>query len=324
MGRRCCRWAMRVGLAVSALALLYAWALATPEIGPAAAPPLTPASSQSASQAVEQAPLWSFGFVGDTQLGEGIVDKIFAQMQAAKVEFVLHLGDIVDNAEIDEQWDYVLDQAAHYELKLMPVVGNHDRMLAYGDRGEIRFRQFFPQLPETFYRFSHRGLGFLMLNSERSMAPWSQQGRFIDWQLEQHPHTEVVCLHRPVFTCGHRDIGNQFLRRVWLHGRLAGTEATLVLSGHHHYYDRTKPLDGITYVTSGGSSHKLYGPETPDERTAVFRAGENHYGLVNVLPDRLDIRVLDIDGKEFDRFSVNFSGRHSEPKRPSEVAAAGG
>ena len=189
----------------------------------------------------------------------------------AKVEFVLHLGDIVDNAEIDEQWDYVLNQAARYELKLMPVVGNHDRMLAYGDRGEIRFRQFFPELPETFYRFSHRGLGFLMLNSEHSMAPWSQQGRFIDWQLEQHPHTAVVCLHRPVFTCGHRDIGKQYLRRVWLHGRLAGTEAALVLSGHHHYYDRTKPLDGITYVTSGGASHKLYGPETPDERTAVFR-----------------------------------------------------
>lgn len=312
MGRRCCRWAIRLGFAAIALAMVYAWALATPEIGPATTIPLTPALSKNAAEGSDKAPLWSFGFVGDTQLGEGIVDKIFAQMQAAQVEFVLHLGDIVDNAEIDEQWDYVLEQAARCKLKLMPVVGNHDRMLAYGDRGEIRFRQFFPELPETFYRFSHRGVGFLMLNSERSLAPWTQQGRFIDWQLEQHPHTAVVCLHRPVFTCGHRDIGNQFLRRVWLHGRLAGTEAALVLSGHHHYYDRTKPLDGITYVTSGGSSHKLYGEETPDDRTALFKAGENHYGLAGVFSDRLDIRILDVDGKEFDRFTVQLAGQDAK------------
>jgi hypothetical protein len=30
----------------------------------------------------------------------------------------------------------------------------------------------------------------------------------------------------------------------------------------------------------------------------------NHFGLVDVFGDRLDVRVLDIDGKEFDRFSV--------------------
>jgi predicted phosphodiesterase len=302
--RRCCRWTLRIGLLAAVLAAVYAWALATPEVGPAAAPGWTGASNQAAAIAESGGKLWSFGFVGDTQLGEGIVNKIFARFQEAKVEFVLHLGDIVDNADIDEQWKYVFDQAARYDLKLMPVVGNHDRMLAYDDRGEIRFRQYFPQLPETFYHFSHRGLDFLMLNSERSLAPWTEQGRFLAWHLEQHPHTAVVCLHRPVFTCGHRDFANQYLRRIWLHGRIARSEVSLVLNGHHHYYDRTRSLDGITYVTSGGASHKLYGPETPDNRTAVFKAGTNHYGLVDVLPDRLDVRVLDVDGKEFDRFSV--------------------
>lgn len=318
MGRRCFRWAMRCGLAAAVVALAYAWSVATPEIGPAAAL-VTHAAQQSAGQAAENTPLWRFGFVGDTQLGEGIVDKIFARFKDARVEFVLHLGDIVDNADLDEQWEYVLDQASRNELKLMPVVGNHDRMLAYDDRGEIRFRQYFPRLPETFYHFSHRGLDFLMLNSERSLAPWSEQGRFLAWHLEQHPRTAVVCLHRPVFTCGHRDFGKQLVRRVWLHGRLAGTQTALVLSGHHHYYDRTRPLDGITYVTSGGASHKLYGAETPDERTALFRAGTNHFGLVDVWNDRLDVRVLDVDGEEFDRFSVKVAA--SSRSRSEPVAA---
>ncbi|HUY92477.1 MAG TPA: metallophosphoesterase [Pirellulales bacterium] len=312
MVRRCGRWTARAGLMLFALAAVYVWTVATPEIGPAAAPAIEASASQAALADGKGAKLWTFGFVGDTQLGEGIVDRIFRQFREAEVEFVLHLGDIVDDADRDEQWQYVLDQAAEHKLRLVPVVGNHDRMLAYADRGEIRFRQYFPELPETFYRFSHRGVEFLMLNSERSLAPWTEQGRFLAWQLEHHPRISVVCLHRPVFTCGHRDIGNQYLRRVWLHGSIADSQAALVLSGHHHYYDRTRSLDGITYVTSGGASHKLYAAEEPDDRTALFRAGVNHFGLVDVFARRLDVRVIDVEGKEFDRFSLDVPRRSGE------------
>jgi len=77
-----------------------------------------------------------------------------------------------------------------------------------------------------------------------------------------------------------------------------------VLAGHHHYYDRTRPLDGITYVVSGGGSSKLYKEEPPAAYTAAFQANRNHYGLVDVYADRLEMRVLDVDGRELDRFAV--------------------
>jgi hypothetical protein len=217
---------------------------------------------------------------------------------------VLHLGDIVDDATSDEQWNEVLSAVRRHKILLRPVVGNHDRLVGTSDRGETCFREFFPDLPETFYRFSHRGLTFVMLNSERSFIPGSEQASFLASELEALSTTAVVCLHRPVFTCGHRDLANQFLRRLWLHARLKGTPARLVLSGHHHYYDRTKPLDGITYVVSGGGSRKLYPAAPADPTTAAFRAGINHYGLADVYPDRLAVRVLDLDGHEIDRFFV--------------------
>lgn len=274
-------------------AVVYLWSLATPQIGK---PVILPPAADDK--------LWSFGFVGDTQLGEGIVDRIFASLDAANVEFVLHLGDIVDNAASDEQWEEVIGAARRHHLRLRPVVGNHDRLVGTSDRGEARFGEYFPDLPGTFYRFSHGGLAFLMLNSERSLMPWTEQGCFLGEQLKKVQSTTVVCLHRPVFTCGRRDLANQFLRRVSLHARLADTPATLVLSGHHHYYDRTLPLDGITYVVSGGGSHKLYPAADADATTAAFHAGVNHYGLVDVYTDRLDVRVLSTDGTELDRFSV--------------------
>lgn len=291
------RWTVPPLLAALALCA-YAWTIASPEIGqPAQLPP--PAGDK----------LWSFGFVGDTQLGEGIVDVVFDRFEKAGVEFVLHLGDIVDDASSSHQWKYVLDEARRHHIRLRPVVGNHDRLIGTSDRGETRFREFFPDLPDTFYRFSHRGLEFVMLNSERSLWPWTEQARFLTTALggltdSSAGDTAIVCLHRPVFTCGRRDLANQFLRRVWLHSRLVETPARLVLSGHHHYYDRTKPLDGITYVVSGGGSHKLYPAAEPNEATATFRAGLNHYGLVDVYADRLEVRVLDVDDRPLDRFTI--------------------
>jgi hypothetical protein len=287
------RWATRVAAAAVAALVAYAVTVAVPDVGE---------PNHTTPLAGEK--LWSFGFVGDTQLGEGIVEPIFARLSAARVEFVLHLGDMVEHADRDDEWNDLIEAAERHGLRLMPVVGNHDVMPCYDDHGEMRLRQFFPELPATFYRFEQGGLNFLMLNSERSLAPWSEQGRFLAWQLEQYPGTTIVCLHRPVFTCGRRDLANQWLRRVWLHGRLKGNGATLVLAGHHHYYDRSKPLDGITYVVSGGGSRKLYGEERPNEHTAKFRAGVNHYGVVDVFADRLLVRVLDLEGNELDRFSL--------------------
>ncbi|HVA49189.1 MAG TPA: metallophosphoesterase [Pirellulales bacterium] len=304
MKRPCYRWlAPAIGLLFTAA---YVWSLATPEVGqPARLPP--PAAGK----------LWSFGFVGDTQLGEGIVDRIFERFEASGVEFVLHLGDIVDDAASDKQWQEVLGAARQHHIRLRPVVGNHDRLVGTSDRGETRFREFFPELPDTFYRFSQGGLTFLMLNSERSLMPWTEQGRFLGAELNELAGTAVVCLHRPVFTCGRRDLANQFLRRLWLHARLVDSPTRLVLSGHHHYYDRTKPLDGITYVVSGGGSHKLYPPADTDRTTAAFHAGVNHYGLVDVYADRLDVHVVDLDGAQLDRFTVE---RRLSERATSETA----
>lgn len=286
------RWIVPPLLAALAVCA-YVWTITTPEVSqPISLPPAATAK------------LWSFGFVGDTQLGEGIADVIFDRFEKAGVEFVLHLGDIVDDAASDEQWNDVLSSVGRHNIHLRPVVGNHDRLIGTSDRGEVRFQEFFPDLPDTFYRFSHEGLSFLMLNSERSFLPWSEQGRFMAAELDQLSNTTIVCLHRPVFTCGRRDLANQFLRRLWLHRRLIGSRTRLVLSGHHHYYDRTRPLDGITYVVSGGGGHKLYPACDPDRTTAAFYAGVNHYGLVDVYADRLEVRVLALDDRELDRFMI--------------------
>jgi predicted phosphodiesterase len=267
------------------------------------------------------AKLWSFAFVGDTHEGRGITDRIFAKLRDANMEFVVHLGDIVDRGDSDEQWEYVLNEAAKNRLRLMPVVGNHDKEKCYDDQGEIRFRQYFAHLPRTFYHFRHRGLNFVMLNSERFPLPGTEQANFLSWELSRHPGPTVVCQHRPIFTSSKRDWANMYLFRLWTHGALKDSDATLVLTGHNHYYERSKPLDGITYVVSGGGAPNLYAAEKPAAYTGALTAGRNHYGLVDVHDDHLAVRVLDLDDQVIDTFDVALNHTEHAPGTAKNLSA---
>jgi predicted phosphodiesterase len=306
-----CRRTLAIVIVATVSAIVF-WCVAvvTPEV---AEPPIYDSAADQK--------LWSFGFVGDTHEGRGITDRIFAKMRDADLEFVVHLGDIVDRGDSDEQWEYVLTEAARNRLRLMPVVGNHDKEKCYDDRGEIRFRQYFPHLPRTFYHFRHRELNFVVLNSERFPSPGSEQAKFLQWQLSHHPGPTIICQHRPVFTCGNRDWANMYLFRLWTHEALKASDATLVLAGHNHYYERSKPLDGITYVVSGGGAPNLYAAETPNARTAAFEAGRNHYGLVDVYRDHLDIRVLDLEDRVIDQFAVALVATEHAPGTAKNLSA---
>ncbi|MGC3968607.1 MAG: metallophosphoesterase [Pirellulales bacterium] len=284
----------------------YAWAVATPEIGEPYQPTVAAVGE----------PLWKFGFVGDTQLADDKLEPLMAKFERQNVEFVLHLGDMVDESSSDLEWDRLIAASMKHRVRLMPVVGNHDVRRDYDDDGSIRFRQYFPDLPGTFYHFRHRGVNFLMLNSERSFAPGSEQATFIDFHLKHNLGTAIACLHRPTFTTAERDRTSMFSRRVCLHGALQGTDTVAVLSGHNHYYDRTKPLDGLTYVVSGGGGGALREKPEPCDFTAALAAGTMHYGVASVYDDRIVVEVLAFDdGRRLDEFSL--------PIRPTDHKLGG-
>ena len=272
---------------------LLAWWRATPTIGELLK--LTPQGEK----------LWSFGFVGDTQLGGEIAERIFDRMGKPHVEFALHLGDMVDDADNQSQWDDLLRRAARHRIRIMPVVGNHDRLPDYDDRGEIRFRQYFPALPSTFYQFRHRGINFLMLNSERSLAAGSEQARFLKWQLEHRPGTAIVCLHRPVFTSGHRDRANQLAAAFLAASALRGGETVAVLSRPQPLL-RSHAAAGWHYLC-GQRRRKLEplsGRAAPSAITAASKASAITSGWSRCTPIACKCGFSIVEGQDLDRFCL--------------------
>jgi len=297
--------AVVVGLVIAA-GCGWTWTTATPDVGEPAIF-ATPAAG---------AALWTFGFVGDTQQAEDRLEPLMAQFAGHGVEFVLHLGDMVDEATSDLEWDRLISAALKHRIRLMPVVGNHDVRRDYADDGSSRFRQYFPDLPHTFYHFRHRGVNFLMLNSERSFVYGGEQAAFLRWHLEWNGGTTIACLHRPTFTASDRDRASMVARRVWLHGAVRNAHVVAVLAGHNHYYERTKLLDGVTYVVSGGGGGVLREEaEHGDRRTAAMTTGRNHFGIGRVFDDRIVVEILSLDDERLDEFSL--------PLRPAEHKQGG-
>lgn len=286
------------------LALVFGWsaAVVTPKIGP------PPAVAVTRSASSNESPLWKFGFVGDTHAGPELTDRAFAGLAANQVEFVLHLGDMVDHGERADEWQRLVELAKKHNVRLMPVVGNHDKLPDGDDHGRRAIGQYFPEIPGTTYRFERGGLTFLMLNSEEWFSPWTVQGQAVRRELQTQRGPTIVCLHRPVFTCSRRDWPRMLLRRLWLHGPLADDGPVLaVLTGHNHYYERSLPLDGVTYVVSGGGAKNCYEAGQPDGRTAKLVERRNHFGVALVFADRLEIQAIDLNGETFDQFTLPFA-----------------
>jgi len=75
----------------------------------------------------------------------------------------------------------------------------------------------------------------------------------------------------------------------------------LVLSGHEHDYERSRPINGVTYVVSGaGSETRRTGRE--DFTAAAW--SWHHFLDISVYPDRLVVRAVNQDVRVFDEVEI--------------------
>jgi hypothetical protein len=75
----------------------------------------------------------------------------------------------------------------------------------------------------------------------------------------------------------------------------------LVLSGHDHDYQRSRPINGVTYVVTGGAAG------TRRTGTADFTATSfswHHFVEIGVYPDRIVVRAVNQDRRIADEATV--------------------
>lgn len=163
-----------------------------------------------------------------------------AKMVEQQPGLVLALGDLtyptgepIDFAEcFGRTWANLLP-------RVYPVPGNHEYKTA-----AIGYREFWgPRAgPEGFYySVDYSGWHLVALNSEIDGGPGSRQAEWLEADLQQHRGKCVLAFdHRPAFSSRLRN-GNE--NALALFRILYEHNATLLLSGHNHFYERTAPVD---------------------------------------------------------------------------------
>jgi 3',5'-cyclic AMP phosphodiesterase CpdA len=222
--------------------------------------------------------------------------------QLARVPFdlMLHTGDIAyENGALEALEQSFFDVYGDYlrNVPVFPTSGNHD----YRTAGADPFRRVF-DLPENggaagqerWYSFDFGDVHFVALDTEWELAvqsEWLER----DLSANQLPWT-IVYLHRPPFSSGEHgsnpEVRNAFVPLFERHG------VQLVFAGHDHDYERTLPINGVTYVVTGGGGRGAR--SVGSSSFTAFSDATLHFVAGSVDGSSLVLHAIDATGQTFD------------------------
>ncbi len=268
--------------------------------------------------AVNPESAFSFAIIGDTQKNPKITGKLAKMMWDRRPNFVMHLGDVVDNGPDKAEWVEELFRPSAELLGRVPVfpcIGNHEKDHAH------YYQYFALPAPKYYYRYSYGNADFFVVDTNRSVRPGSPQFQWLDRSLgESRAKWKFVYHHHPAYSSDDNDYGDTWKGSSTL-GDMKVRPLTALfekhhvdidLNGHIHLYERTWPVregkvdhdKGVVYLTSGGGGGKLenFGP-TPAFFKAELRV-DHHYCYVTIHGGVLHFKAFDQNGMLFDSFEL--------------------
>lgn len=252
-----------------------------------------------------------FAVIGDSGNGSPEQWEVARRLEKAGPRFVLHTGDIVyPRGALDDYRDRYF--APYKDLlsraPVYPAIGNHD----YGNHilatrpGRRKFEVYkrIHRKP-AYYSFDLGPAHFISLDTSRAwgvdaaaaIGPGSPQDAWLraDLAAARAAAWTIVFLHVPVHAS--EDHGDHEALRAWLEPLFKKHRVQLVLQGHDHIYERSKPIEGTVFMTVGCSGAKLH-PERDRPRDPRFesRLAEHGFVLGELEAASLTLRFIDKHG----------------------------
>ena len=241
-----------------------------------------------------------FVVFGDTRSDSAAHQMVVNAIIEANPEFVINTGDLVSDGGDMGDWItfFNIERELLHNAPLMPCIGNHDYPLG-------NYLSFF-YLPgnEQYYTFEYGNLFFVALNTEASN--YSIQRAFLDSVLNEASQDPdkwlIVYFHRPPYSAGGH--GSDYDVRSAFCDILEQYHVSVVFNGHNHFYQRTVPINGVTYVVSGGGGAPLYSPGSAS--WIAYSEAAYHYVLVKAMRDSLIITAVRASDRSImDSFTVH-------------------
>lgn len=213
-------------------------------------------------------------------------------------------------------------------LRVFPTLGNHEFV---GDPQQAleNWWSAFPQLRNRRWYSAQLGsrVYLLMLDSDISLEPASDQARWIDQQIKGLPASidfVILSLHHPPVAdlqkhieVDHNPRPNEIALRDYLSGIAPTTHARfLVSAGHIHNYERAE-VDGVTYlVTGGGGAPPYFVERTPQDLYQSVVFPNYHFVKLTLEQDRLHGEMNRVIDPEAEKLDTEVRDRFDIPMKP--------
>ncbi len=238
---------------------------------------------------------------GDSGTGDLAQGKLAAVMEHYPIDFILHTGDIAypDGTEKELQDNFVNVYAPLLKkVPFYPAPGNHDYLTNDLDPYLNHFGK------QRYYSFDKDNIHFISLDTNtplfgEEMTQWLEN----DLENRKRAIWTVVFFHHPPFSSGQAH-GSSFLVRQKIVPILEKHHVDLVFSGHEHNYERTKPINGIIYVVTGGGSGTLYEMGPIADFSAVH-AVQTHFVYMTETKCSLDGKAINLKNETIDSFHLS-------------------
>ena len=253
-----------------------------------------------------------FGDSGEGSPGQQAVARAI-EAEAVPPDLVLIVGDVNQPPAGDASYDSRFFEPYRTLLPAIPfyaALGNHDYEVEQGKALLDVFtlpRNGPPGLvPESSYWLERAGARMIVHDTNQSLATLGAES--VPWHVEVAAPPAAfrfVFQHHTVFSSGPNGaLYPTGVLRELLAPLYTRTDVDVVFNGHDHLYERTRPIGGVVYVTTGAGGAELYPRKTRNGFTAVFFNDRYSYTLVEVRERTMLLRQVDAGGEEIDVLEI--------------------
>lgn len=246
-------------------------------------------------------PILRFISVADTGTGDqgqyAVAEAMTRYHRQNSFDLAILAGDNIYNdgeiekigAVFERPYQALLKQGVKFRASL----GNHDIRTANGEP-QIRYSGF--NMLGRYYTFRRDKVQFFALDTNKN-ANWKIQLPWLEKQLSSSDAPwKIVFGHHPIYSSGHYGTSQAFIKLLTPLFQKYGVQ--LYINGHDHTYERTRSIDGTTYLVCGaGAGIRSVG------RSSWTEAAESRlsFAAFEVYPDKIEISGIDTKNRVFDQ-----------------------
>ncbi|MBD2347205.1 metallophosphoesterase family protein [Anabaena subtropica] len=194
------------------------------------------------------------------------------------------------NAVFERPYQDLLKQG----VKFQACLGNHDIRTDNGDP-QVRYPGF-NMNGRRYYTFRRQRAQFFALDTN-SNADWQSQLAWLEKELSNsNAQWKLVFGHHPIYSSGVYGSNQAFIKTFTPLFQKYGVQ--LYINGHEHSYERTRAIDGTTYLTCGaGAGNRPVGRS----KWTAHSTSDLSFAAYEVYPDRIEVSAIATNNRIFDK-----------------------